>query len=89
MTILGSTTNEKRSLAAHVDLCAQRYATLDERMNNLEQKTDKIEVKIDRIEAKLDSFKTEIAWLIIKGGAGLILLLLSALAAISKAAGVW
>jgi chromosome segregation ATPase len=89
MTILGSTTNEKRSLAAHVDLCAQRYATLDERMNNLEQKTDKIEVKIDRIEAKLDSFKTEIAWLIIKGGAGIILLLLSALAAISKAAGVW
>ena len=89
MTILGSTTNEKRSLAAHVDLCAQRYATLDERMNNLEQKTDKIEVKIDRIEAKLDSFKTEIAWLIIKGGTGIILLLLSALAAISKAAGVW
>jgi chromosome segregation ATPase len=89
MSLLGSTANEKKSLASHVDLCAQRYANLDERMNNLEEKTDKIEAKIDRIEAKLDSFKTEIAWLIIKGGAGLILILLSALAAISKAAGVW
>lgn len=89
MTILGSTTNEKRSLAAHVDLCAQRYANLDERMNNLEQKTDKIEAKLDRIDEKIDEFKTEIASMLIRGGVGIILLLLSALAAISKAAGVW
>lgn len=89
MTILGSTTNEKRSLAAHVDLCAQRYATLDERMNNLEAKTDKIEAKLDLIDEKLDDFKTFIAWLLIKAGASIIVLLLGALAAISKVAGVW
>lgn len=89
MSILGSTTNEKRSLAAHVDLCAQRYATLDERMNNLEAKTDKIESKIDKIDQKIDDFKHEMAWMLIKGGAGLIVMLLGALAAISKAAGVW
>jgi peptidoglycan hydrolase CwlO-like protein len=89
MSILGSTTNEKRSLAAHVDLCALRYAALETKSTNLEEKTDKIEAKIDKIDSKLDSFQKEIAWLIIKGGAGIILLLLSALAAISKAAGVW
>ncbi len=89
MSILGSTPNEKRSLAAHVDLCAQRYATLDERMNNLEAKTDKIEAKIDRIDEKIDLFQKEIAWMLIKGGAGLIVMLLGALAAISKVAGIW
>ena len=87
--LTSSTANEKRSLAAHVDLCALRYASLEERMNNLEVKTDKIEVKIDRIESKIDGFQKEIAMMLIKGGAGLILILLSALAAISKAAGVW
>ena len=87
--LTSSTTNEKKSLAAHVDLCALRYAALETKSTNLEEKTDKIEAKIDRIDAKLDSFKTEIAWLIIKGGASLIVMLLSALAAISKVAGVW
>jgi peptidoglycan hydrolase CwlO-like protein len=89
MTILGSTTNEKKSLAAHVDLCALRYAALETKSTNLEEKTDKIEAKIDRIDAKIDVFQKEIASMLIKGGVGLILLLLSALAAISKAAGVW
>jgi chromosome segregation ATPase len=89
MSLLRSTANEKRSLAAHGDLCALRYASLETKSTNLEAKTDKIEAKIDRIDAKIDSFQKEIASMLIKGGAGLILLLLSALAAISKAAGVW
>jgi chromosome segregation ATPase len=89
MSLLGSTANEKKSLAAHVDLCALRYASLEERMNNLEEKTDKIETKIDRIEAKIDGFQKEMTWLLIKGATGLILILLSALGAISKVAGIW
>ena len=89
MSLLGSTQNEKRSLAAHVDLCALRYASLEERMNNLDAKTDKIEAKLDSIDGKLDGFQKEIATLIIKGTTGLVLLLLSALAAISKVAGIW
>jgi peptidoglycan hydrolase CwlO-like protein len=87
--MLPTTENEKENLEAHVDLCALRYASLDQRVNNIEEKTDKIEAKLDQIQVKLDSFQREIAWLIIKGGAGLILILLSALAAISKAAGIW
>ena len=82
MIMLPTTANEKENLEAHVDLCALRYADLDTRLT-------KLEAKLDQIEAKIDNFKSEIAWLIIKGGAGLILILLSALAAISKAAGIW
>jgi chromosome segregation ATPase len=89
MSLLSSTSNEKRSLAAHVDLCALRYAALEEKSANLESKTDKIEAKLDRIDTKIDLFQKEMTGLLIKGGAGVILLLLSALAAISKVAGVW
>ena len=87
--MLPTTPNEKESLEAHVDLCALRYASLDTRVDNLDAKTDKIEAKLDKIDAKIDGFKTEIATLMIKGATGLILILLSALAAISKVAGIW
>lgn len=89
MSILGSTPNEKKSLAAHVDLCAQRYATLEERMTNLESKTDKIEAKLDGIEAKIDHFKDEIAWLLIKGALGIIIALIGSIATILKLFGHW
>jgi dethiobiotin synthetase len=82
MSLLASTPNEKKSLAAHVDLCALRYS-------NLESRLTQIEVKLDKFEAKLDSFKTEITWLLIKGAGGIIVLLLSVIGAISKAAGIW
>ena len=37
-----TTTLEKQSLEAHVDLCALRYAQLDTRLNHLEKKVDSI-----------------------------------------------
>jgi chromosome segregation ATPase len=80
--MLPTTENEKESLEAHVDLCALRYADLDTRLT-------KLEVKLDQIEAKIDSFKSEIAWMLIKGGASIILLLLSTIAAILKGFGHW
>ena len=89
MNMLPTTPNEKESLEAHVDLCALRYASLDTRMNNLEAKTDKIEAKIDLLDQKFDDFQTKMTWMIIKAGASIILMLLSALAAISKVAGIW
>ena len=80
---MSDTTNlEKQSLEAHVDLCALRYS-------NLESRLTQIEGKLDKFEEKLDSFKTEITHLIIKGGIGIILLLLSIVGAVSKSAGIW
>lgn len=39
-----STDIEKKSLEAHVELCAERYKNLDEKLNNLEGRMDKLEV---------------------------------------------
>lgn len=37
-----TTSLERQSLEAHVDLCALRYAQLDTRLNHLEKKVDSI-----------------------------------------------
>jgi hypothetical protein len=47
MTDFGETTSlEKTSLEAHVDLCAMRYAQLDSRLTNLEGKMDQVQKDI-------------------------------------------
>ena len=71
---------ERTSLEAHVDLCALRYGQLEVRLS-------KVEEKLDLIEEKLDQFKTDIAWMLIKGGASIILFLLGTIGAILKALG--
>jgi hypothetical protein len=38
---------EREDLSTHVDLCAQRYAELNQRLTNLEQKVDGLGLKID------------------------------------------
>ena len=40
MSDLPTTSLEKESLEAHVDLCALRYKNLDERLSNVEEKID-------------------------------------------------
>jgi hypothetical protein len=44
MTIAQSTDLEKESLEAHVDLCAIRYAQLDQRLTKVEDKLDSIAI---------------------------------------------
>jgi len=39
---LPTTSLEKESLEAHVDLCALRYKNLDDRLSNVEDKIDKV-----------------------------------------------
>jgi hypothetical protein len=78
--MLPTTENEKTSLEAHVDLCALRYQDLDTRLT-------KLEAKLDHIDQKIDTFKTEIAWMLIKGGASIILLLLGTIGTLLKVLG--
>ena len=42
----GTTSLEKQSLEAHVDLCALRYGQLDQRLTSLEGKVDNIHTDI-------------------------------------------
>ena len=80
--MLPSSEIEKESLEAHVSLCELRYQGLEARLTSLE-------AKLDLIQAKLDNFKAEIAWMIIKGGAGIILFLLGTIGTILKIFGHW
>ena len=59
--MLPTTANEKENLEAHVDLCALRYAGLDERLTS-------VEAKLDLITSKIEQFKTDLLWILIKAG---------------------
>lgn len=44
---------EKNSLDAHVEICAIRYANLEEKLDNLESRMDKLEEHVVTIKDKL------------------------------------
>ena len=55
---------EKQSLATHVDLCAQRYMALDERMGSVERKLDDVCKKVESLHADI--------WRVMIGTAGTV-----------------
>lgn len=79
---------ERKSLEAHVELCAERYQKLDEKLDTLERRVSdlekKLEAKIDLVEVSLDEIKTMIIKMqdqrnnqLIKWGIGIITTLIS------------
>ena len=40
---------EKKSLEAHVELCAERYNSLDDRIDHLNQKIDKVDGTVTKV----------------------------------------
>ena len=47
---MSSTTEiEKKSLEAHVELCAERYSSLDTRLDNMNEKIGKVEAVVHEI----------------------------------------
>lgn len=48
-----STDIEKESLEAHVELCAQRYGILEDKLTSLEKKVEKLEEHIIAIRTSL------------------------------------
>jgi predicted nucleic acid-binding Zn-ribbon protein len=55
---MSSTDIEKKNLEAHVELCAERYKSLEDKLDNLDQRVSAIEKKIDSkmqaIESKVE-----------------------------------
>jgi phage shock protein A len=43
-----ATSIEKENLEAHVELCAQRYQSLDDRLTNIEQKVGSLQTTIEQ-----------------------------------------
>jgi chaperonin cofactor prefoldin len=51
---MAGTDIEKKSLEAHVELCAERYNSLDTKLNNLEARMDKVENHLIEIKEYLN-----------------------------------
>ena len=67
---------EKQSLEAHVDLCALRYKTLDERLEHLEKKVDDIHKDIQSGQQSMTKVLIGTAGTIVAGLLSTIVVLL-------------
>jgi len=79
---------EKKNLEAHVELCAERYKSLDSKLDSVDRRVTQVEKKLDMkmhaVETVLDEIKSMIVSIqqkrnnqIISWGVGIITTLLS------------
>jgi len=52
---MSSTDIEKKSLEAHVELCAERYSNLESKLSSLDNRMDKLELHIVDIKDSLSN----------------------------------
>lgn len=71
--------NERESLEAHVDLCAERYEKMDEKMNTMETRLVKVETIVSEIKNMLIEKETLAYKKLIGIGVGIIGSLLTTL----------
>ena len=74
-----TTSLEKQSLEAHVDLCALRYEQLDSRLNKLEEKVDDIHTDITEGQKSMTKVLIGAAGTIVAGLLSTIVVLLISL----------
>lgn len=63
---------EKKSLEAHVELCAERYRSLDERLDNLGEKISKVEACASEIKSAVSKMAEKSNDRLINWGVGII-----------------
>lgn len=56
---MAGTDIEKKSLEAHVELCAERYENLETKLNSLESRMDRLESYLVEIKNSLVNAKSE------------------------------
>jgi prefoldin subunit 5 len=69
---------EKKSLEAHVEICAERYSTLETKLDNLETRMDKIEGHIVDIKDSISKVGGESNKTLITIGTAVFVALLTA-----------
>ena len=90
---MSTTDIEKKSLEAHVELCAERYKSLEDRLDKVNERIDDLDEKIDqkigkmeatleKIMSKLDSVQHERNKQLINWGGGTIAVLVATLATV-------
>lgn len=52
---MSSTNIEKTNLEAHVELCAERYAVLEEKLDNLDKRMDTVEQNVVAIRESINT----------------------------------
>lgn len=67
---------EKKSLEAHVELCAERYKNLDDRLDALNEKITSVVTMTAGIKASVESMATKRNDQLISWGIGIITFLL-------------
>lgn len=70
---------EKKSLETHVELCAERYKFLEEKLENVEQKVTHTEVVIREVHDMVQSMAQKRTDQIISWGIGIIGFLVASL----------
>ena len=76
MAEMPTTSLERTSLEAHVDLCALRYAQLDMRLSNLETKVDNVHTDIVQGQKSLSKVIIGTAGTIVAGVLSIVITLL-------------
>jgi hypothetical protein len=71
---------EKRSLEAHVELCAKRYTYLEAHLDNLNNKITKVEKNIDQVLELVQDIERKQSDRTINWGVGIITSLLGVIA---------
>ena len=68
---------ERENLEAHVDLCAERYRVLEDKLDRLDERFDRLEASLNKISESRTGDKSASSRMIIGGAATLIAGLLS------------
>lgn len=63
---------EKKSLEAHVELCAQRYKYLEDKLDSVEEKCDQLVATISDVKKSVDGMATKNNDRLIQWGVGII-----------------
>jgi len=76
MSVQGPIDVEKTNLEAHVDLCAQRYQSLDERLTKIEGKFGDLQKLIENGQSSMTKVMIGTAGTIVTGILGLVVVVL-------------
>jgi vacuolar-type H+-ATPase subunit I/STV1 len=78
--VVDTTDIEKKSLEAHVELCAERYRFLEEKLENVETSIDSVNNNLSHVRTTVEAMAEKRNDQILNWGLGLIGLLTSAIA---------
>jgi hypothetical protein len=75
---------EKKSLEAHVDLCAQRYRFLEEKITGMDEKIEAVATAVSNVKASVDKMAEKSNDRLINWGVGIIVFLVASVGYLLK-----